>query len=89
MDFASKSFKGDRVIWIIFLCLCLISIIKVFSAARTLTYKRGDHWAPITMHCVFLMIGTLIGLIVHNIGYKWYQVLPVVLIPVSIFCCYM
>lgn len=39
MDLVKNIFKGDKVIWIIFLCLCLISIIEVFSAASTLTYK--------------------------------------------------
>lgn len=39
MDLIKSIFKGDKVIWIIFLFLCLISIIEVFSAASTLTYK--------------------------------------------------
>ena len=34
MDLASKLFKGDRVIWIIFMFLCLISVVEVFSATR-------------------------------------------------------
>ena len=52
MDLLKNIFKGDKVIWIIFLCLCLISIIEVFSAASTLTYKSGDHWGPITQHSI-------------------------------------
>ena len=42
MDLIKDLFKGDKVIWIIFLFLCLISIVEVFSAASTLTYKSGD-----------------------------------------------
>ena len=57
MDLLKNIFKGDKVIWIIFLCLCLISIIEVFSAASTLTYKSGDHWGPITQHSIILMVG--------------------------------
>ena len=38
MDLIKDLFKGDKVIWIIFLFLCLISIVEVFSAASTLTY---------------------------------------------------
>ena len=41
MDLIKDLFKGDKVIWIIFLFLCLISIVEVFSAASTLTYKSG------------------------------------------------
>lgn len=84
MDFAGRLFKGDKVIWIIFMFLCLISLIEVFSAASTLTYKSGDHWGPITQHSVFLMVGTVIVLIIHNINYRWFQVFPVLLIPLSI-----
>ena len=56
MDLLRSIFKGDKVIWIIFLFLCLISIVEVFSAASTLTYKSGDHWGPITQHSIILMM---------------------------------
>lgn len=84
MDLLRNIFKGDKVIWIIFLFLCVISIIEVFSAASTLTYKSGDHWAPITQHCVFLMIGLVIMILMHNINYKWFQAFPTLLYPISI-----
>ena len=84
MDLLKSIFKGDKVIWIIFLFLCLISIIEVFSAASTLTYKSGDHWAPITQHSILLMVGAVIVVLVHNIPYKWFQVFPVFLLPLSI-----
>lgn len=83
MDFIGKLFKGDRVIWIIFLFLCLISIIEVYSASSTLTYKSGNHWGPITQHIIILTVGVVIVLLVHNINYKWYQVLPIFLVPAS------
>ena len=35
MDLLKNLFKGDKVIWIIFLLLCLVSIIEVFSASST------------------------------------------------------
>ncbi|WP_291530080.1 FtsW/RodA/SpoVE family cell cycle protein [Bacteroides sp. UBA939] len=84
MDLLRSIFKGDKVIWIIFLFLCLISIIEVFSAASTLTYKSGDHWEPITQHSILLMVGVVIVVLVHNIPYKWFQVFPVFLLPLSI-----
>mgnify|MGYP000028339193 CR=1 FL=1 len=65
MDLIKDLFKGDKVIWIIFLFLCLISIVEVFSAASTLTYKSGDHWGtyhPAQCHpdgrCVHCGTGT-------------------------------
>lgn len=84
MDLLKSLLKGDRVIWIIFLCLCVISIIEVFSAASTLTYKTGDHWAPITQHVTILMVGVVVVIVVHIIPYKWFQVFPVFLLPVSV-----
>ena len=83
MDLIKDLFKGDKVIWIIFLFLCLISIVEVFSAASTLTYKSGDHWGPITQHSVILMVGVCIVVLVHNIPYKYFRVFPVVLLPLS------
>ena len=83
MNLIKDLFKGDKVIWIIFLCLCLISIIEVFSAASTLTYKSGDHWGPITQHSVILMVGAFIVVLVHNIPCKYFSVLPFFLLPLS------
>jgi cell division protein ftsW len=84
LDLLKNIFKGDKVIWIIFLCLCLISIIEVFSAASTLTYKSGDHWGPITQHSIILMVGAVVVVFLHNVPYKWFQVFPVFLYPVSL-----
>ena len=83
MDLIKDLFKGDKVIWIIFLFLCLISVIEVFSAASTLTYKSGDHWGPITQHSVILMVGAFIVVLVHNIPCKYFSVLPFFLLPLS------
>ena len=59
MSLASKLFKGDRVIWIIFMFLCLISAVEVFSATSTLAYQNVNHWAPIGRHATFLVGGFL------------------------------
>ncbi len=83
MGLIKDLFKGDKVIWIIFLFLCLISIVEVFSAASTLTYKSGDHWGPITQHSVILMVGAVIVVLVHNIPCKYFSVLPFFLLPLS------
>lgn len=83
MGLIKDLFKGDKVIWIIFLFLCLISVVEVFSAASTLTYKSGDHWGPITQHSVILMVGAVIVVLVHNIPCRWFSVLPFFLLPFS------
>ncbi len=83
MDLLKNLFKGDKVIWIIFLFLCVISVIEVFSAASTLTYKTGDHWAPITQHTVIMLVGVLVVWITHKVNYRYFQVIPVFLLPLS------
>ena len=82
MDLLKNLFKGDKVIWIIFLLLCLVSIIEVFSASSTLTYKSGDHWRPITMHMILMAVGVIVILIIHNIPCRWFKTF-VVLLPIS------
>lgn len=81
MDLLRSIFKGDKVVWIIFLLLCLISIIEVFSASSTLIYKSGNHWEPITRHAIFLMAGAAVVWGFHLINYKWFQVFPLFLLP--------
>ena len=83
MDLIKDLFKGDKVIWIIFLFLCLISVTEVFSAASTLTYKTGDHWGPITQHSVILMVGAFVVVLVHNIPCKFFSVIPFFMLPLS------
>lgn len=82
MDLLKNLFKGDKVIWIIFLLLCLVSIIEVFSASSTLTYKSGDHWRPITMHSILMLVGVVVVLIVHNIPCRWFKTF-ILLLPIS------
>ncbi|MDD6892358.1 MAG: FtsW/RodA/SpoVE family cell cycle protein [Bacteroidales bacterium] len=82
MDLLKNFFKGDKVIWIIFLLLCTVSIIEVFSASSTLTYKSGDHWGPITNHLVLLMGGAFIVWIIHNIPCKVFKA-GVALLPIA------
>ncbi len=82
MDLLKNFFKVDKAIWIIYLFLCLISIVEVFSASSTLTYKSGDHWGPITNHLTLLMVGTIAVWIVHNIPCRWFKTF-IALLPIS------
>ncbi|MDH8701857.1 cell division protein FtsW [Dysgonomonadaceae bacterium PH5-43] len=81
VDFANKIFRGDRVIWMIFLFLCLISIVEVYSASSTLTF-RTDYWRPILRHSMFIILGAGVVLIVHAIKPKYFRAI-VVLLPIA------
>lgn len=80
MDLLKKLFKGDKVIWILFMLFCLISIIEVFSASSTLTYKSGDHWRPITSHMTLLFTGSIIVFFTHLMPCRWFKKFNVILI---------
>lgn len=78
MDFVNKIFRGDRVIWMVFMFLCLISIVEVYSASSTLTF-RTDYWNPILRHSMFLLVGLGIVLGVHAIKPKYFSALGILL----------
>lgn len=83
MDLASKFFKGDRVIWVIFMFLCLVSVVEVFSATSTIAYKNANYWAPIVRHATFLLGGFVLVLLLHNIPCRFFPIL-ILLLPVSV-----
>ena len=84
MNKVLKIFKGDTVIWLIFLFLCIISLIEVFSAGSRLTYQSGNYWAPLRQHFCFLICGLIAVICCMKLNYKWFQFLGIILIPISI-----
>lgn len=70
-------FKGDKIIWLVFVILCVISMVEVFSATSTLAYKASNHWGPMLKHSLFLLGGFGLILLMHNIPYRFYSLLTV------------
>ncbi|MBQ8607010.1 MAG: FtsW/RodA/SpoVE family cell cycle protein [Bacteroidaceae bacterium] len=83
MDLIRRLFKGDKVVWIVFLFLCLISIVEVFSASGILTYKTGDYWGPIAQHARYMLLGVAAVMVVHKLPCKWFRFVPALLWPSS------
>lgn len=75
--------KGDKVVWLIFTILCIISIIEVFSATSRLTYGSDNHWGPITRHCLYLAIGVVALMVMHKMSYMQIRKIGVILYPIS------
>ncbi len=85
MSLSSKRlFQGDLVIWAIYFWLCMISLIEVYSAGSSLSYKSGDFMAPLLKQAIFLGIGTAVVWVIHSIPCRFFK-LGVVLYPISIF----
>ena len=67
-------FKGDKVIWMIFFFLCIISILEVFSSSSSLTYDKASYWGPVFKHTAILMLGIFLMVIVQNIDCKYFKI---------------
>lgn len=73
-------FKGDKVIWMVFFFLCIISIIEVYSASSQLTYKGGNYVAPVLKHISILLMGIFFMVVTLNVKCKYFRiVLPLML----------
>lgn len=79
-DFGRKIFKGDKVVWLVFIILCVISLVEIFSATSTIVYRQQNIWGPILRHAMFLIGGVGVILLIHNIPYRYFSSLIFVLI---------
>lgn len=77
-------FKGDKVIWMVFFFLCIISIVEVYSASAGLTYKGGHYWAPIVKHTGILLVGVFAMVVTLNIKCKYFKIVTPFLLLLSI-----
>ncbi len=78
-------FQGDLVIWVIFLLLCLISLIEVYSAGSQLTYKDGGFGFTFFKQAGFLIAAAFVAWFVHHIPCRWFKIIPIVgFIPVVV-----
>ena len=79
----SNIFKGDKVIWMIFFFLCIISVVEVFSASSGLTYKSGSYFSPLIKHLGILLMGIFCMLITLNIKCKYFKILTPFMLVIS------
>ena len=76
-------FKGDKVIWMVFFFLCMISIVEVFSASSNLTYKSQNYIGPIAFHTVTIIIGAIFAVITLNIPCRYFKLMTPFLLIIS------
>ena len=68
-------FKGDKVIWMVLLIFCMISLVEVFSASSVLTYKSQDYLRPIVFHSFTIIVGVVVAIIIQNIPYGYFRLM--------------
>ena len=76
-------FKGDKVIWMVLLFLCLISVVEVFSASSSLTYKSQNYLSPILGHSGKIIMGVAAAIFVLNIPCRFFKLVTPALLIVS------
>jgi len=77
-------FKGDKVIWMIFFFLCMISIVEVFSASSNLTYKSQNYMGPIVFHTVTIILGAVVAVVTLNIPCRYFKLMTPFLLIITI-----
>lgn len=68
-------FKGDGKVWMVFTCLCLISIVEVYSACSSMTYKTGHYWMPVVEHAAYVGMGFILTWLIHLIPSNYFKIL--------------
>ena len=72
------------MIWMILFFLGLVSIIEVYSASSNMSYKTGYYWKPILQHGSYFVIGVIATLLIHKIPCRYFKLIPLLGIPVSV-----
>ena len=78
-------FKGDKAIWMVFLFLCLISLVEVFSASSTLTYKSQNYIGPIVYHATMILVGVIVAILTLNVPCRYFKLMTLPMLIVSLF----
>ena len=76
-------FKGDKVIWMVLLLLCIISIIEVFSASSSLTYKSQNYLGPISGHVSKIIMGVGASIVILNIPCRYFKLFTPFMLSLS------
>ena len=77
-------FKGDKVIWMVLLFLCLISVVEVFSASSSLTYKSQNYLSPIFGHSWKIVMGVAAAIFILNVPCRFFKLVTPALLIVSV-----
>jgi cell division protein FtsW len=71
----AKDIKGDKVIWIVVVILCIFSLLAVYSSTGTLAYKKqhGNTEYYLFKHFMILVFGLGLMYITHLVKYTYYS----------------
>jgi len=67
----------------VFLFLCLISVVEVFSASSTLTYKSQNYLSPLVYHSGMILFGLFVAIVTLNIPCRYFKIVTPLLLFVT------
>ena len=62
--------KSDKYIWAIYILLCVVSIIELYSAS-SFEVRANNIFMPLIRHCILLGLGAGIVYAVSRVNYRW------------------
>ena len=76
-NFLAKTLQGDKVVWIIFALLFIISIVEMFSASSMLVHVSSGSsvYGPILRHVMFFVLGFVALMVVQMVNFKYVRIL--------------
>ncbi|WP_417600014.1 FtsW/RodA/SpoVE family cell cycle protein [Owenweeksia hongkongensis] len=78
--------QGDRTLWAIAIILALFSLMPVYSASSNIAflYGSGNTLGMLGKHSIHLVLGLILMYAAHNISYKHYGPLSIILLPIAV-----
>ena len=78
--------KGDKTLWVIAIILALFSMMPGYSASSNIAFMYGSSstFSMLAKHAIHLCLGFILMYAAHNISYKHYGAISVILMPVVI-----
>jgi len=80
-----KYLKGDKILWIVTIILCMLSLLAVYSAIGGLAvrYKDGNTFYYLFRHGTMLSIGLLLMYFFHRMNFKYVYRISMLLIVLA------
>lgn len=74
-EWTDKHIQGDPVIWMVVLCLSVISILVIYSATGSLAYRNqgGNTEYYLIKHTAMVVLGLGVMWVAHKVDFRYYS----------------